>query len=93
MTGHTLVVKTAISLPDDLFDEVDACAARLKVTRSRLFAMAAREFLARHRTATNATQAWDRVIEATGQPSAEPAADAFRKRTRAVVRASGKRRK
>lgn len=42
-------MKTAISLPDDLFDEADALAERLGVSRSELYATAVAEYLAKHR--------------------------------------------
>jgi hypothetical protein len=41
-------VKTAISLEDSLFKEVEALAKKMKVSRSRLFALALEEFLRRH---------------------------------------------
>jgi len=41
-------MKTAISLPDDLFASAEALAARLGVSRSHLFATALAEFLAKH---------------------------------------------
>lgn len=41
-------MKTAISLPDDLFASADALAERLGVSRSNLFATALAEFLAKH---------------------------------------------
>ena len=41
-------MKTAISLPDDLFAAADAFAARHGQSRSSLFAEALREYLARH---------------------------------------------
>jgi predicted transcriptional regulator len=85
-------MKTAISIPDDLFREVEACSRRLKVSRSRLLAIAAREYLARHSTAANATSAWNRAIAEAGQPGDEPAAVAFSKRSKAVIRASAPRR-
>lgn len=44
-------MKTAISLPDELFSSADALARRLGMSRSRLFATALTEFLAKHRTA------------------------------------------
>jgi metal-responsive CopG/Arc/MetJ family transcriptional regulator len=85
-------MKTAISLPDDLFEEIDACARELKTTRSGLLAQAAREFVARRRRAADPTEAWNRAIEKAGQPGGDPAARAFQRRTKAVVRASrGKR--
>lgn len=44
-------MKTAISLPDVLFESADSLARRLGLSRSRLVAMALEEFLAKHRTA------------------------------------------
>lgn len=41
-------MKTAISLPDDLFSAADALAGRLGVSRSELYARAVAEFLAKH---------------------------------------------
>jgi predicted transcriptional regulator len=81
-------MKTAISLPDELFEAIDACARELKTTRSGLLAHAAREFVARHRRAPNPTEAWNRAIDKAGQPGVDPAARAFRRRTKAVVRTS-----
>ena len=42
-------MKTAISLPDELFESADELAERLGVSRSQLYARAVEEFLARHR--------------------------------------------
>jgi len=42
-------MKTAISLPDELFESADALAARLGVSRSQLYAEALAEYLAKHR--------------------------------------------
>jgi metal-responsive CopG/Arc/MetJ family transcriptional regulator len=41
-------MKTAISLPDELFASADALAERLGVSRSALFATALAEYLAKH---------------------------------------------
>jgi len=43
-------MKTAISLPDELFAAMDALAKKLGVARSRLVAEAVAEYVARHRT-------------------------------------------
>ena len=59
-------VKTAVSMPDELFHQVDLCARQLKVSRSRLLADAAREYLARRRTPLDATAAWNEVIAEAG---------------------------
>jgi metal-responsive CopG/Arc/MetJ family transcriptional regulator len=41
-------MKTAISLPDDLFASAQALAERLGISRSNLFAAALSEFVAKH---------------------------------------------
>ena len=41
-------IKTAISIEKPIFDQMDNLAKKLNVSRSRLFAMAAREFIQRH---------------------------------------------
>lgn len=38
-------IKTAISLPKTLFDQVESLARTLKVSRSRLFVMAVEDFI------------------------------------------------
>lgn len=43
-------MKTAISLPDDLFASAEALAQRLGVSRSQLFATALAEFVAKHQS-------------------------------------------
>lgn len=42
-------MKTAISLPDDVFDDADQLADRLGLSRSALYVRALREYLAKHR--------------------------------------------
>lgn len=81
-------MKTAISIPDELFREVELCSRRLKVSRSHLFAEAVREYLARRRFPPDATEVWNRVIDEAGQPGDEPAAVALRNRGKAVLRSS-----
>ena len=44
-------MKTAISLPDELFASADALAKRLGMSRSGLVAAALAEFVAKHRAA------------------------------------------
>jgi predicted transcriptional regulator len=86
-------MKTAISLPDELFREIDARAKALKVSRSALLARAAREFLESQRPSEDATEAWNRAIERGGQPGDEPGAVLARRRTKAIVRGPGSGRK
>jgi len=78
-------MKTAISLPDELFEAIDACARDLEMTRSGLLARAAREFVARHQRGPDATEAWNRAIEKAGQPDVDPAAQAFHRRTKPIL--------
>lgn len=44
-------MKTAVSLPDDLFRMAEAAARRLRVSRSKLYATAVAEFLERRQGA------------------------------------------
>jgi metal-responsive CopG/Arc/MetJ family transcriptional regulator len=48
--GYNSSMKTAISLPDDLFTAADTLARRLGMSRSALIAAALAEFVAKHRT-------------------------------------------
>jgi metal-responsive CopG/Arc/MetJ family transcriptional regulator len=43
-------MKTAVSLPDDLFRLAEAAARKLKMSRSELYATAISEFLAKRRS-------------------------------------------
>ena len=66
-------MKTAISLPDDLFDDAERLAQALHKSRSRLYGDAMREYLARHSP--------ERVTEALNRLCADsPAADEFASR-------------
>ena len=42
-------MKTAISIPDEIFESADALANELGVSRSQLYATAVEEFVAKHR--------------------------------------------
>lgn len=53
-------MKTAISLPDELFASADALARKLGLSRSRLVATALTEFVAKHR-ASRVTERLDAV--------------------------------
>jgi metal-responsive CopG/Arc/MetJ family transcriptional regulator len=41
-------IKTAISIEKPIFDQVNDLAKNMKISRSRLFAIAAQEFIQRH---------------------------------------------
>jgi metal-responsive CopG/Arc/MetJ family transcriptional regulator len=53
-------MKTAISLPDDLFESADALAQRLGMSRSALIAAALAEYISKHR-ASKVTERLDAV--------------------------------
>ena len=64
--GYTFSMKTAISLPDEVFERAERFARRTKRTRSRLFADALGEYLARHE-GDEVTAAMDAVAEEVGE--------------------------
>lgn len=41
-------IKTAVSLDETLYEQIETLAHEMKVSRSRLFAMALQDFLRRH---------------------------------------------
>jgi metal-responsive CopG/Arc/MetJ family transcriptional regulator len=55
-------MKTAISIPDDVFDLVEDFAKRQQMTRSALFTAAAREYVQRRRS-QDVTQALNAVYD------------------------------
>jgi predicted transcriptional regulator len=55
-------MKTAISIPTDLFLEAEQLARRLNASRSQLYARALAEFVARH-DADHVTAAMNAVID------------------------------
>ena len=46
--GYTFGMKTAVSVPDEVFQRAERLAKRMKVSRSELYSRALREYLARH---------------------------------------------
>jgi antitoxin MazE6 len=61
--GYTFGMKTAVSIPDDIFEGAERLARRTKRSRSRVFSDALKEYLARH--------APDKITEAMNQACAE----------------------
>jgi hypothetical protein len=57
---YTKGVKTAISLPEDLFRLAEAAARKLKMSRSQLYATALAEYLERRKT-SNITDRLNRI--------------------------------
>lgn len=64
-------MKTAISLPDDLFRAAERQAERAQKSRSQLYAEALAEYLVRH-APDEVTEAMNRVIERLGEPGPDP---------------------
>ena len=59
-------MKTAVSVPDDVFDRAEALAHREKRSRSEVYSAALREYVARH-APDDVTEALDRVVAEVGQ--------------------------
>ncbi len=61
-------MKTAISIPDEIFERAERLARRRKESRSQLFSDAVREYIARH-APEEVTEAMDRVCAEVGHPT------------------------
>jgi metal-responsive CopG/Arc/MetJ family transcriptional regulator len=71
-------MKTAVSIPDDIFEEVERLARREKRSRSEVFSAALREYVARH-SPDEVTEAINRVCDQVGDQSDEFVATAARR--------------
>lgn len=58
-------MKTAVSIPDDVFEEAERLAIELQTSRSQLYSRALKEFVARH-APDRLTEAMNRVVDAVG---------------------------
>jgi metal-responsive CopG/Arc/MetJ family transcriptional regulator len=65
VSGYTFGMKTAISLPEKVFREAERFARRVRKTRSRLYAEAIAEYLARH-APDDITESMNRVCDRVG---------------------------
>ena len=72
-------MKTAVSIPDDVFKGAERLARRTRKSRSQLFSDALREYVARH-AADELTEAMDAVCT-----DVQPAKDHFVSRAAARV--------
>jgi len=61
-------MKTAVSLPDDVFREAERQARRTRKSRSQLYAEALSEYLARH-APEEVTEAMNSVVDQLKQPT------------------------
>ncbi len=71
-------MKTAVSIPDDLFRRAERLARRTKKSRSQLFSDAVREYVARHAPG-EVTDAMDRVCTDFGRPTDKLVSSAARR--------------
>lgn len=68
--GYTMSMKTAISIPDDLFEAAERLARKLGKARSQLYAEAVAEYLAR-RDAHAVTEAMNEVCDEVQEPGGD----------------------
>jgi len=60
------VRKTAVSIPDEVFQAAESLARHLKTSRSQLYAQALREYLLRHKSEL-VTESYDNVCAELGE--------------------------
>ena len=77
--GYTLGMKTAVSIPNELFDVAERLARRTRKSRSRLFSDALREYVAR-RSPDKITEAMDQAVAEIGESNNPFVAAASRRR-------------
>jgi metal-responsive CopG/Arc/MetJ family transcriptional regulator len=58
-------MKTAVSIPDDVFEKVEKLARRARKSRSEVFSAALREYVARH-APDEVTEAFNAVSDRVG---------------------------
>ncbi len=63
-------MKTAVSIPDDVFEDAERLASRLRTSRSQLYARALAEFVARHDDDRVTSRMDQAVREAGGEANA-----------------------
>jgi predicted transcriptional regulator len=63
-------MKIAVSVPDEIFEEAEHLARRMKRSRSEVYSRALAEYVARH-APDRVTEAMDRALVDIGEP-AEP---------------------
>jgi metal-responsive CopG/Arc/MetJ family transcriptional regulator len=77
--GYTFGMKTAVSIPNELFDMAERLAKRAGKSRSRLFSDALREYVAR-RSPDKITEAMDQALAEIGDSTDPFVAAASRRR-------------
>jgi len=77
-------IKTAISLQEPLFDQVEILAREMKVSRSRLFALALEEFI-RHHQNQRLLEKINQAYAASPDPAEQKHLRAMRRQHRKIV--------
>ena len=73
-------MKTAVSVPDDLFAQADRLAKRSSLSRSEVYSAALREYVARH-APDEVTVGLDAVLADLGEPGPDGFAGRAARRT------------
>jgi predicted transcriptional regulator len=71
-------MKTAVSIPDDVFEKVERFARRARRSRSEVFSAALREYMARH-APDEVTDAINRAVDDMGDQKDKFVATAARR--------------
>jgi metal-responsive CopG/Arc/MetJ family transcriptional regulator len=77
-------VKTAISIQESLFDQVNELAEELQIPRSQLFTLAVEEFIKRHEN-RSIFEALNEVYAAAPDPDEEALQEGMRRQQRQLV--------
>ena len=85
--GYTLGMKTAVSVPNEVFERGERLAKRLKMSRSELYSRALREYLARH-APDEVTAALNAVCDELDTGADEFVREAGRRRDERTLRTS-----
>lgn len=64
-------MKTAVSIPDDVFEKVERLARRTRRSRSEVFSAALREYVARH-SPDEITDAINAAVDELGGDTSDP---------------------
>jgi metal-responsive CopG/Arc/MetJ family transcriptional regulator len=73
-------MKTAVSIPDDVFQKAERLARRMKKSRSELFSNALAEYVARH-APDHVTEGMNQVCAEIGLDETDPFVSAASRRT------------
>jgi len=78
MSGYTVGMKTAVSIPDPIFAEAEMLARQLGTSRSEIYARALRAFIGNH-APDRVTRSMNDVVDSVGASSDSFVKDAARR--------------